>query len=283
MNEFVDLVLATARLGGPLALAAMGGLLSERSGVVNIALEGAMLASACACGMVSASTGNPILGVGAGVIAGVLVCMLHALAVLGFRIDHIVSGIAANAVAFGVTGFAIKVASQRGVEQHFSPLPQFTFIATAVLLPVMIAYGLQVTRAGLRLNAVGNDDRKSAEMGVDPIRVRLFALIGCGLLTGLAGAMLVSQPQQFTANMTAGKGFIALAALILGGWRPIPAMLAAFAFGLFDALQIRLQGTPILGVQLPSQFWASLPYALTLIALAGLLGKSKPPAALGRR
>ncbi|MCW5946114.1 MAG: ABC transporter permease [Fimbriimonadales bacterium] len=282
MNELLDLVSATARLGGPLALAAMGGLLSERSGVVNIALEGAMLASACACGMVSAATGSTALGLFAGLVAAVIVCLLHALAVLGFRIDHIVSGIAANAVAFGVTGFAIKVAVQRGAELKFTPLPQIVYIACALILPVVIAFMIQRTVFGLRINAVGNSGSKSAEMGVNPIRVRLVALFGCGLLTGLAGAMLVSQPEHFTANMTAGKGFIALAALILGGWRPIPAMIAAFAFGLFDALQIRLQGTPMLGVEVPSQFWASLPYVITLIALAGFLGKSKPPAALGR-
>jgi simple sugar transport system permease protein len=282
MNELFDLLSATARLGGPLALAAMGGLLSERSGVVNIALEGAMLASACACGMVSAATGSTALGLLAGLTAAVIVCLLHALAVLGFRIDHIVSGIAANAIAFGITGFAIKVAVQRGAELKFTPLPQVVYIVCALVLPVVIALIFQRTAFGLRIDAVGNSGTKSAEMGVNPTLIRFVALFGCGLLTGLAGAMLVSQPEHFTANMTAGKGFIALAALILGGWRPIPATIAAFAFGLFDALQIRLQGTPMLGIEFPSQFWASLPYVITLIALAGFLGKSKPPAALGR-
>lgn len=282
MNDLADLLGATLRLGGPLALAAAGGLLSERSGVINIALEGIMLGAACACGMVSAATGNPILGICAGIAGALFLGNLHALAVLAFKIDHVVSGIAVNAVAFGLTGFAAKLASSRQIEQHFESVPQEFYVLLALIFPLAIWWWLDKTSPGLRLKAVGNDGLKSKEMGINPVAVRYKALLYCSLLAGLGGAMLVSQPEQFSTNMTAGKGFIALAALILGGWRPIQTAIAAFSFGLFDALQIRLQGREILGVILPPQFWVSLPYILTVIALAGLLGKSRPPAALGK-
>lgn len=278
----IDLIEAMLRLGGPLALAAMAGLLSERSGVINIALEGKMLAAAAAGAMVSAATHNPFLGLGSGIVAAVLLSLLHGMATLGFRVDHVVSGMAINALSLGVTGFAAKLAANNELEQKFDSIPQTFYIVLALLAAPSVLAWLNRTRPGLRLNAVGNDPIKSAEMGVSATSVRFWALIGCGVLAGIAGVMLVSQPEQFSSGMTAGKGFIALAALILGGWKPVPTMIAAFAFGLFDALQLRLQGQELFGFQVPTQFWASLPYVLTLIALAGFLGRSRPPAALGR-
>ncbi len=279
MNDIIE---ATLRLAGPLILAAMAGLLSERSGIINIALEGKMLAAAAAAAMVSALTLNPFLGLIAGVIASSLFSMLHGMLTIGFKVDHVVSGMAINALSFGITGFAAKLAANNEMKQQFDSLPQSGYIAIAIISAPMIWYFLSKTRPGLRLNAVGNDPNKAVEMGVSPTRTRFGALFGCGVLCGLAGVMLVSQPEQFSSGMTAGKGFIALAALILGSWRPIQTMVAGLAFGLFDALQLRLQGQELFGVAVPSQFWASLPYVLTLIALAGFLGRSRPPAALGR-
>jgi ABC-type uncharacterized transport system permease subunit len=278
----VNLLDATLRLGGPLALTAMAGLISERSGVINIGLEGKMLGAAGAGAMVSLATGSPALGLAAGLTAGVLLAMLHAMSVLAFRIDHVVSGMAVNAVAYGITGFAAKVLANRGVDAQFLPLPQQFFVAMALAAPFFVWWWLRSTSPGLRLDAVGNDPHKAEEMGVNPQLLRLKAQVFVGLLAGLAGVMLVSQPAQFSSGMTAGRGFIALAALILGGWRPLPVMLAAYSFGLFDALQLRLQGQAIGGLMVPSEFWASLPYLLTLVALAGFLGRSRPPAALGR-
>ncbi len=119
-------------------------------------------------------------------------------------------------------------------------------------------------------------------MGVQPIRVRFFGLLATGVLTGIAGVELVAYTGVFTDNMTAGRGYIALAALILGGWRPIPACLACFAFGFFSALQVQLQGTAIFGAQLPVELWAALPYLVTIVAMAGFLGRNRTPAGLGK-
>lgn len=278
----MDLFEAMLRLGGPLVLAAMAGLLSERSGIINIALEGKMLAAAAAGAMVSASTHNPYLGLLAGLIAAVALSLLHGMATIGFRVDHVVSGMAINALSLGVTGFAAKLAANNNIEQRFDSLPQIFYIFLAFISTQLVLIWLLKTKPGLRLNAVGNDPTKASEMGVSVVYVRIWALIWCGVLAGLAGVMLVSQPEQFSSGMTAGKGFIALAALILGGWKVIPTMIAAFGFGLFDALQLRLQGQEVFGIIVPTQLWASLPYILTLVALAGFLGRSRPPAALGR-
>ena len=278
----MDLFEAMLRLGGPLVLAAMAGLLSERSGIINIALEGRMLAAAAAGAMVSASIYNPYLGLLAGLIAAVALSLLHGMATIGFRVDHVVSGMAINALSLGVTGFAAKLAANNNIEQRFDSLPQIFYIFLAFISTQLVLIWLLKTKPGLRLNAVGNDPTKAAEMGVSVVSVRLWALVWCGVLAGLAGVMLVSQPEQFSSGMTAGKGFIALAALILGGWKVIPTMIAAFGFGLFDALQLRLQGQEVFGIVVPTQLWASLPYILTLVALAGFLGRSRPPAALGR-
>jgi ABC-type uncharacterized transport system permease subunit len=280
--ELGDLIGATLRLGGPLVLAALAGVISERSGVINIALEGNLLGAACAGSLVSAATGNPVLGLGAGILAAVFLSLLHGLGVLIFRIDHIVSGMAVNAISFGLTGFAIKVAVMKDYSVAFQSLPEAFFIVIVFVAVVGIWGWLRFTTPGLHILAVGNDGRKAMEMGVNPVGVRFKSQVAVGVLCGLGGVMLVSQPEQFSSGMTAGRGFIALAAVILGGWWPLKAAIAALGFGLFDALQLRLQGVPIFGVMFPSEFWASLPYLLTIIALGGLLGRSRPPAALGK-
>ncbi|KAA0225971.1 MAG: ABC transporter permease [Armatimonadetes bacterium] len=280
--DWMDIGGATLRLGGPLCLAAMAGLISERSGVINIGLEGKMLAAAAGTSFVSAMTGNPLLGIAVGIASAVLFALLHAISVIVFRIDHVVSGMAINAVSFGITGYLAKLLTARGADQDFDSIPQPVFILFAIAAPLLIAWALRSTNWGLRLTAVGHSGAKSREAGVDPVKVRWNAQLWVGVLAGISGAMLVSQPEQFGVGMTAGRGFIALAALIFGGWRPIPTALAAFSFGFFDALQLRLQGEKVAGVEWPSQMWAALPYLLTLIALAGFLMKSRQPAALGK-
>jgi simple sugar transport system permease protein len=130
--------------------------------------------------------------------------------------------------------------------------------------------------------AVGSDPDKARLMGLQPSNVRLWGLLATGLFTGIAGVELVAYTGVFTDNMTSGRGYIALAALIIGGWRPIPAFIACVVFGFFSALRLQLQGTPLFGAELPPQIWASLPYLVTIVALAGLLGKNRTPAGLGR-
>lgn len=282
MQWLLDIILATLRLGGPIALAAMAGLVSERSGVINIGLEGKLLGGAGAAAFATIATGNPYVGLICGIAAGVLLALLHALSVLIFRIDHVVSGMAINALAYGLTGFVAKLLANKGIEAQFNALPTPFFIFCALSLPFVIWLWLKKTSGGLHLLAVGNDPHKAEEVGIDPKRLRAWAQVFVGAIAGLGGVMLVSLSGQFSSGMTAGRGFIALAALILGGWRPLFTMAVAFGFGFFDALQLRLQGRALAGYELPSEFWASLPYVLTLIALAGFFGKSRPPAALGK-
>lgn len=280
--DWMDVGGATLRLGGPLCLAAMAGLVSERSGVINIGLEGKMLAAAAGTSFVSALTGNALLGVAVGVVSAVLFALLHAVSVLMFRIDHVVSGMAVNAMSFGITGYLAKLLAGNGSDQSFDSIPQPVFIFFAIAVPPLISWALRSTNWGLRLTAVGHSGAKSREAGVDPVKVRWNAQLWVGVLAGISGAMLVSQPEQFGMGMTAGRGFIALAALIFGGWRPMSTAIAAFTFGFFDAFQLRLQGEEVAGIEWPSQMWAAMPYLLTLFALAGFLMKSRPPAALGK-
>jgi ABC-type uncharacterized transport system permease subunit len=138
------------------------------------------------------------------------------------------------------------------------------------------------TRFGLRHKSVGSDPDKARLLGIDPQRVRFAALILTGVFSGLAGSLLVTETSTFTKDMTSGRGYIALAALILGGWRPVPAAISCLLFGLATAVQIQLSGKPMFGMEIPSEIWKMLPYIVTLLALAGLLGRNRTPAGLGK-
>ncbi len=151
-----------------------------------------------------------------------------------------------------------------------------------LLSALFVAWYLKFGRGGLRLLAVGNDPDKSRQMGLSPVKIRYAALGATGILAGLSGALIVSNPESFTTEMTAGRGYIALAALILGGWKPWRTLGACVLFGAFEAIQLYLQGTNILGADLPTEVWTALPYVVTIIALAGFLGQNKAPAGLGK-
>jgi general nucleoside transport system permease protein len=272
---------STLTLSAPLILAAMGGLTSERGGVINIALEGKMLGAAVVTALVAVQSDNAVLGLGAGIVAATVLSLLHWLMTQTYRIDHIISGMAINAIAFGASNFLDRkfLSAASGA---VPVLPVSLYYAAAFTLPVALGLYLAKTRGGLRLLAVGQDPDKSRQMGLSPIGVRFGGLLATGVFCGLAGALVVSQATRFVDNMTSGRGFIALAALILGAWRPIPAALACFAFGAFQALQIQLQGTELMGARIPPEVWQSLPYAVTVVALAGLLGRSRAPSGLGK-
>jgi simple sugar transport system permease protein len=277
----IDLAVILISLSGPLLLAAMGGLTSERSGVMNIALEGFMLTSCCLVALVSVAA-NPWLGLAAGLGGAVLMALLHGLLTQMYKIDHIISGMAINLIAYGGTNFLDKRFTDLARQGEIPRLPIAIFQFLSLVLPVLMWLYLKKTRGGLRLLAVGSDPDKARQMGVDPIRIRYTALIATGIFCGLSGAMIVTNAGRFTDAMTAGKGFIALAALILGGWRPIPTLIACIGFGVLYMLQIQLQGSQMFGANLPSQFWNALPYMATIIALAGFLGKNRTPAGLGK-
>jgi len=271
----------TLALACPLIFAAMGGFTSERGGVINIGLEGLMPTSACVTALVSTSVG-PGWGLLAGVLSSVLLSLVHWLTTQLYKIDHVISGMAVNAIAIGGTNFLFGRFNDPSRAGSIVFVNFKWFEPLAVLLPIGLWAYARYTRGGLRLRAVGSDPDKARLAGISPVMVRCFGLLATGLFAGLGGAMIVSFSGGFVDQITAGKGYIALAALIVGGWRPLAAFGACLAFGFFTALQVQFQGQTVAGLQPPPEFWQSLPYIATVIALAGFLGKNRTPAGLGK-
>jgi len=277
----VAFLFSSLRLATPLLLAALGGLYSERSGVINIALEALLLAGAFTAATVTHFSGNPWLGLFAAIVAGVGVAFVHGVACIRFRADQVVSGTALNIVFLGLPQllagafFASTGATPQLPQSQLLPLAPM-WIAFA-LVPVTW-YVLDRTRFGLRVRAVGENPEAADTAGVNVARVRYLGVMLSGALAAIGGAYLsIGQASLFTRNMSAGRGFIALAALIFGNWRPVPTMLACLLFGAADALSIQMQGVS----RVPVQFIQMIPYVLTLVVLAGFIGKSRPPRALG--
>jgi simple sugar transport system permease protein len=239
-----------------------------------------MLISACVTSLAASSFGM-VLGLLAGIGSAVLLSLLHWLVTQIYRIDQVISGMAINALAIGGTNFLFHKLDPDS-SGHAPSLPPVAFEALACIAPFALWLYARGTRGGLRLQAVGADPDKSRLAGLQPIKIRLAALVATGLFAGMGGAMLVSYAGVYTDGMTANKGYIALAALILGGWRPLHTLAACLAFGFFMQLQIRLQGLSVLGVAPPAELWNSLPYVVTIIALAGFLGRNRTPAGLGK-
>ncbi len=278
-----SILIGGAVMAAPIILASLGGLASERAGVINIGLEGKMLAAAGAAAFTFLGTGSLAAAIFAALAAGLAFSLLHAWLTQGLKMDHIISGMAINALALGGTSFArqvLDVASSGRSLPSFDPLPFFFAAVAAVAAGQFV---LTRTGLGLRLRAVGEDPDRARESGFRPEQTRVWALAVCGLLCGASGAFIALNAGGFVDNMTAGRGYIALAALILGRWRPIPTALAGLAFGMLESLQIALQGKPLGGFEVPSQAWQALPYVVGLVALAGLVGHNKAPAGLGRQ
>jgi general nucleoside transport system permease protein len=276
---------STIRLSTPLLLAALGGMFSERSGVINIALEGLMLAGAFTAAAVTHYAGNPFVGLVAAVAAGVAVAAIHAVACISFRADQVVSGTAINILMTGVPALlsgAFFLSSGATPQIPKEQLIPYTPVVLAFLLVALSWYVLYRTPFGLRLRAVGENPEAADAAGVSVARMRYSGVLISGALAAVGGAYIsVGQSSLFTRNMTGGRGFIALAALIFGKWKPVPTMLACLLFGFADALQIQLQGVPIRGVEIPNQFIQIIPYVLTIVVLAGFIGQSRAPRALG--
>ena len=268
-------------LSAPLILASMGGLTSERSGVMNIALEGKMLASACVTFIVSVATGNAFFGILAGIGASIVLSLLHAVLTQAYRVDHIVSGMAINALSIGGTKF---LAEKYGATKSggFMTIAVWYYVVIGVMIVASLALFLARFRGGLRLFAVGNDPEKCRQNGVEPVPIRFRALVTTGVCCGLGGALIVTNAGQFNDGMTAGKGFIALAALILGGWRPLPTLVACLAFGFIEALQLLFQGGSAMGAHVPSEVYTAFPYVATLVALTLMRSSSNVPKGLGQ-
>lgn len=269
----------------PLVLAALGGVLSERAGVVNIALEGLILTGAFVG--VWAGAGSSLTGLGAALLAGGLLGLLHAFLTQKLRMNQVVSGLGINLLAAGGTRYlSLRLFPASGV--RIEGLPPELFLGLAVVLPFVILLLLTRTRFGLRLRAVGENPESARMAGLSPLPSRYTAVVLSGVLAALAGAYLsMADARTFSSNMSAGKGYIALAAVIFGKWNPLGAALGALFFGLFYAIQTQLQISGIkltwLGIEWNSPFLLdSLPYLMTLFALISVVGRATPPAALGQ-
>lgn len=303
----LELIASSLRMAVPLLFAGLGGLLCERSGVATICLEGALLAGAWTAAVVNLSTGDPWLGALAAMAAGALTMSLHAALTQKAKADAIVSGVAVNLFVAGLTPILNKAlylsptnTPSIPIENRFQPvaLPglsqipgigqlfhQSPLVYLALLAPFVVALALGRTRAGLRLIAAGEGPDALYTLGVSPAKVRTGALLVGGALCALGGAFLsTAHASQFTRDMTAGRGYIALAALIFGGWKPLPTAGACLLFALADAGQIRIQSAPegSLFAALPVQLVQSLPYFVTLLALIFWGKRARPPAAIGQ-
>ena len=262
----LSLIWSTIRLSTPLILAAIGGLFSERSGVINIALEGMMLAGAFTAAAVTYATGSPWVGLLGAIASGVAVAVIHAVACVRYKADQVVVGTAINILMIGLPGFlsgAFFLSSgstpQLPIEQL---IPRAPIVMAFALVP-LTWYVLYRTPFGLRLRAVGEHPEAADAAGIDVAKIRYSGVLLSGALAAIGGAYLsIGQSSLFTRNMTSGRGFIALAALIFGKWRPFQTMLACLFFGFTEAVTIQMQGVVKLpsGEDIPVQFIQMVPY-----------------------
>ena len=314
MFETLILILdSTVRLSAPLLLACLAGLYSERSGIVDIGLEGKMLGAAFGAASVAFITGNAWAGLGAGIVVAVGLALIHGFASITNRGNQIVSGVAINFLAAGLTALLGQAWFNQGgrtpslsaggrfldIELPFAAalkdVPVIGYLYFELIsghnILVYIAFlavpatwwVLYRTRFGLRLRAVGENPAAVDTAGISVTFLRYRAVIMCGILCGLAGSYLaIAQSSGFIKDMTAGRGYIALAALIFAKWKPVNALYACLLFGFLDAMAIRLQGQQVPGIgEVPVQVFQALPYILTVILLAGFIGKAIPPKASG--
>src|SRR6267378_1065592 len=294
----IALIWSTVRLATPLVLAALGGLFSERSGVINIALEGKMLAGAFAAAAVTYAAdsklhmggASPWVGLLAGMSTGIFIAAIYAIVCIRYKADQVVSGTAINILMFGLPAFlsgALFLSSGSTPQIPRDRLIPFTPFVIALLLGLLTAicwYVLYRTPFGLRLRSVGENPEAADAACVSVSRIRYSGVLIAGALAGIGGAYLsIGQSSLFTRNMTSGRGFIALAALIFGQWKPVQTLLACLLFGLTEAITIQMQGVVKLpsGDDIPVQFIQMVPYLLTIIVLAGFIGSSRPPRSLG--
>ena len=284
----VSLIWSTIRLSTPLILASLGGLFSERAGVVNIALEGMMLAGAFTGAAVTYATGSPWAGLLGAILAGMTIALLHAVASIRYKGDQVVVGTAINILMLGLPGFlsgALFLSSGSTPQLPIDQLiPSAPIVMAAALVPATW-YVLYHTPFGLRLRAVGENPAAADAAGIRVSAMRYGGVLLSGALAAVGGAYLsIGQSSLFTRNMTSGRGFIALAALIFGKWRPVQTMLACLFFGFMEAVTIQMQGVVRLpsGETIPVHFIQMVPYVLTMVVLAGFIGHSQPPRALGR-
>ena len=312
--DLLPLLDSTVRVSVPLVLAALAGLFAERSGVVDIGLEGKMLGAAFAAATVAAVTGSAWLGLIAGMFISICLALVHGLASITYNGNQVVSGMALNILVAGLAPVLGNAWFGKGGQTpllvdegaRFAPITLpgaealrgvpvlgpiyaevisghniLVYIAAAIV--PLTAWVVYRTRFGLRLRAAGENPHALDTAGVSVVWMRYRAMLICGGLCGIAGAYLsIAQNAQFIRDMTAGRGYLALAALVFGKWRPLTALYACLLFAFADAVQIRLQGASIPGIgEIPVQFIQALPYILTVLLLAGFVGRAIAPKASG--
>ena len=300
MSVDVEILAAALRIATPLLFAALGGILSERAGVFAVGLEGMMLSGAFAGVIATQALGHAGLGLLASAVGGSALAAVVALATVRFRADQIVTGLAVNILALGLTSFLLRGLFGHGEAPtiRVTPLPAvpipalgdapvlgpllfrqpaLTYVGLALVVAMLVL--LQRTRAGLTLRAVGENPTAAFAGGADPVRVRTLAVIAGGAFAGIGGAVLsLQQVGTFTDGMTHGRGYLALAAIIVGRWSPAGALVACLLFGATDALQLRVQG---LRLPVSSYVIQMLPYVVSIAVLAGLGRDARLPAAIG--
>ncbi len=275
----LDLVPTTLRMATPLGFAALGGIYSERAGVINLALEGMMLIGAFGYVVGTQVSGSTWFGLLVGIGFGVGLALLHAVATVTFHAEQVVTGIGINILALGITEYLLPTSKQVDGLPHWQ-LPfigSYSFIV--YLLPVLMVVShifLFKTPWGLRLRAAGESTEALAALSLRRTRWQYLGILLSGLFAGVGGCFLASEVHYFTKGMTAGRGYLALAAVIFGNWRPLSGVSACFLFGFATALELANRWN------IPGQLLNSLPYILTMIVLIGFVGTSRPPASLGK-
>lgn len=293
MDTTLSILSATLRTATPLLLAALAGLFSERGGVVDVGLEGKMLVGAFAAASVAAITGQAVPGLLAAIAASCLFGLIHAYACVTLRGNQVVSGMAINIVASGLTATLALFLFHSGGQTpplpqsgRFLPVPptgQTVLTWAAFALVPTATFVLAKTRFGLRLRACGENPAAADTAGISVALLRYQGVLIASILCGIAGASIaIGQGAGFTRDMISGRGYIALAAMILGNWRPWPIAAACLGFGLLDAIAIRLAGVSIPGIGVfPTEAVQALPFLMTVLLLAGVVGRSIPPRAAG--
>lgn len=284
-------LIQTLRISVPYLFASMGGVISEKAGLIALSLEGYMLTGAFCAAVGSYYSGSAWVGVLSGMAGATVMAIIYAIATVRFRADQVVIGIAINLMAIGATRFFLRLAFDSAANSPrvngFGDRVSGTGAATLAsnplfwmaLLSVAGVYWLMYrTPYGLRVRAVGEHPAAAVSVGIPVDRIRYIAAALSGAIAGLGGVYLALDQHKFSSEMTAGRGFIALAATIFGRWHPRRAAIACLFFAAAETLQIQLQGRELI----PSQFIDMIPYLLTIIALAGIVGRVHPPAALGK-
>jgi simple sugar transport system permease protein len=297
----IGLLFGSLSLAVPLIFGSLAGVMGERAGVINIAIEGQLLAGAFTAAVVASATGQPWLGLIAAMVAGMLVGMVLAVFAIKYFVDQVIVGVVLNVLVTGLTSFFFSQVLAPNAATLNTP-PRFDRFAIPILgeIPIigpvffrqtvivylmyiavaLVFFGLFYTRWGLRLRAVGEHPQAADTVGINVNRTRFWNVALAGAIAGLGGTFFtIGSGIAFNREMTAGAGFIALAAVIFGQWDPIKATLAALLFGFASNLQNTLS---VIGSPVPSEFMLMLPYVVTIFAVAGLVGKSRPPAADGK-